>query len=162
MNIQALKIGTFAAKAKTRDGTTVLLIFNEYGESREGPSVHSKIQLIDGGCQVYDIPTALSGDQCLIAQEHVLHLIYDQGLPFVETAYPSDDDLESLPRINMTCPQIWDPSKYNDPVAAESLDSMDGNPSLHVNPFNDDPNSDDTKISPFVDITSVRLSTMTL
>ena len=159
MRIQALQVGTFAAKATTKSGEAILLIFNEYGELRQGPSVHSKIQLADGGCQVCDAPIALSGKQCITIHERVLPLVLDQGLPFIKTTYPSDEDLESLPRVNMTCSTAWNPSKYdgnisddnpttNEPsnhptnVSVENISDVDiisgsGPDSSHFNPFDE-------------------------
>ena len=159
MRIQALQVGTFAAKATTKSGEAILLIFNEYGELRQGPSVHSKIQLADGGCQVCDVPIALSGKQCITIHERVLPLVLDQGLPFVKTTYPSDEDLESLPRVNMTCSTAWNPSKYDDnisddnpttnessnhptSVSIENISDVDiisgsGPDSSHYNPFDE-------------------------
>lgn len=119
MNIEALQIGTFAGKVTLETGESFVLIFNEYGELLRGPSVHSKIQLVDGGCNVCDIPAALSGEQCITVQEQVIPLVFNQGLPFVELTYPSEEDLENLPKINMTCPEEWNPSKYDDTIPSD-------------------------------------------
>ena len=41
--ICALKIASFAAKVTTSEGTQVILVFHEYGEIPDGPTIHSSI-----------------------------------------------------------------------------------------------------------------------
>eukprot|EP00984_Skeletonema_dohrnii_P035775 scaffold35955_cov261-Skeletonema_dohrnii-CCMP3373.AAC.1 len=70
--LNELRIGTFAGTAMTSCGHQVLLIFNEYGEMKNGEGsdggqiVHSKMQLEDGGCLVNDRPLQLMGEQNIV------------------------------------------------------------------------------------------------
>ena len=65
-DIPGLRVATFAVKVQLQDGRFVLLIFPEYGELTSGPTIHPKIQLRDGGCEVFDEPELLGGKQCIV------------------------------------------------------------------------------------------------
>ena len=115
-NLVGLKIGTFAAKVHDQGGIPIVLIFNEYGELNNGDTVHSKLQLEDGHCIVSDRPTHMMGQQCISfpsRSPHVIPIIYNEGLPYITMTYPTDEDLELLPRIEMTNNSPWEPSRYD-------------------------------------------------
>ncbi len=114
IEIQSLQIGTFAANVRLSNGRFALLVFHEYGELRKGTSIHSKLQLSDGGCKVHDDPISLGSWQCIIHEEGIhIPMGFCCGLAFIEMLYPSDEDIETLPCFAMTRNALWDPTKYN-------------------------------------------------
>jgi len=134
IEVRSLRIGTFAAKTRLSDGMFVLLIFHEYGVLIEGDTVHSKIQISDGGCEVYDDPISLGGRQCIIHEEGIrIPLVFQHGLACIEMIYPSDDDIETLPRFAMTRSVPWDPTKYDKvrsrPTITEDPNAIQPDPS---------------------------------
>lgn len=119
--IGGLRIGSFAGTATTMCGTRVLLIFHEYGELMEDDDIafciHSKLQLEHGGCIVHDRPRQLNGEQSIItpsAEGYVIPLSYRNGLPFMSTSYPTDDEMRNLPFIVMTSGATWNVSQFDD------------------------------------------------
>ena len=113
MKIPRLRIGTFAAKVQTQDGRYIILMFHEYGELPDGKTIHSKIQLRDNGCAVYDEPESLDGKQCLITLEgHNIPIDFENGLAYIKMTYPDEEDLK-LPTIIMTRDVPWDPKRYD-------------------------------------------------
>eukprot|EP00984_Skeletonema_dohrnii_P005795 scaffold2045_cov181-Skeletonema_dohrnii-CCMP3373.AAC.1 len=122
IDIPEVQIGTFAAKIRLDDGRFVLGIFHEYGEIESGNSIHSKIQLQDGGCEVFDDSVLLGGRQCLVHKDgSIIPFDIHQGLPYIRMIYPSDDDLQNLPRITMTSDSPWNPSMYDNSVPDYSI-----------------------------------------
>ncbi|KAL7490750.1 hypothetical protein ACHAWT_000281, partial [Skeletonema menzelii] len=114
LNIPRLRIGTFAAKVRLQDGRYVLMIFHEYGELKNGKTIHSKLQLRDNNCQVFDDPEELDGKQCLITQEgYHIPLDFEQGLAYIKMHYPTEDELKTLPCVLMTRDIPWNPSRYD-------------------------------------------------
>eukprot|EP00984_Skeletonema_dohrnii_P001630 scaffold520_cov88-Skeletonema_dohrnii-CCMP3373.AAC.1 len=127
--LNELRIGTFAGTVMTSCGRQVLLIFNEYGEmdngegSDGGQIVHSKMQLEDGGCLVNDRPLQLMGEQNIVpttVEGYTIPITYVNGLPHVQTTYPTDAQLDTLPRIVMTKETPWNPRRYDGDQAAGS------------------------------------------
>eukprot|EP00984_Skeletonema_dohrnii_P028841 scaffold18987_cov100-Skeletonema_dohrnii-CCMP3373.AAC.1 len=113
-NIPKLRIGTFAAKVQLQDARWVLMIFHEYGELPNGKTIHSKVQLKDNNCEVYDDPERLAGRQCLITQEgYHIPLDFSQGLAYIKMFFPTDEDFKNLPCAVMTRDFPWDPSRYD-------------------------------------------------
>eukprot|EP00985_Skeletonema_marinoi_P006359 scaffold2754_cov151-Skeletonema_marinoi.AAC.1 len=113
-NIPRLRIGTFAAKVQLQDGRWVLMIFHEYGELPNGKTIHSKLQLKDNNCEVYDDPERLAGRQCLITQEgYHIPMDFTQGLAYIKMHFPTEDEVKNLPCVVMTRDFPWDPSRYD-------------------------------------------------
>eukprot|EP00985_Skeletonema_marinoi_P005226 scaffold2257_cov155-Skeletonema_marinoi.AAC.1 len=99
-NIPRLRIGTFAAKVQLQDGRWVLMIFHEYGELPSGKTIHSKLQLKDNNCEVYDDPERLAGRQCLITQEgYHIPMDFKQGLAYIKMHFPTEDEVKNLPCV---------------------------------------------------------------
>lgn len=115
-NIEGLPIGTYAAKVRAADGW-ILAIFPEYGELiNGGTTIHSGVQLRDGGCRVDDVPKAQGGAQLLQTKEgFVIPLDVENGLVYMKMHYPSDEDMNdpSLPHVVMTRDVPWDPGHYD-------------------------------------------------
>ena len=92
----------------------IIIICPEYGEMETGNTIHSVIQLKDGGCTVDDDPKALGGKQCITTPHgYVIPLDIKNGLPYMQMSYPSDEDLENLPHEVLTRDVPWDPRVYD-------------------------------------------------
>ena len=90
------------------------MIFHEYGELPKGKTIHSKLQLRDNNCQVFDDPEKLDGRQCLVTQEgYQIPLDFEHGLAYIKMHYPTDDEVKNLPCVVMTRDYPWDPSRYD-------------------------------------------------
>ncbi len=115
--IKALKVASFAAKVKTIEGTPIILVFHEYGEINEGPTIHSKIQMGCAGCEVGDLPMEMGGTQSIVASTRngnfTIPITFKDGLPLVEMKYPSDFELSELSWVEMTRSTPWDPSIFD-------------------------------------------------
>jgi len=115
--ICALKIASFAAKVTTSEGTQVILVFHEYGEIVDGPTIHSKIQMACAGCEVGDLPQEMGGTQSITTSTRdgsiTIPITFKDGLSFVDMTYPTDDDLKDLAWIEMTHSTPWDPSIFD-------------------------------------------------
>ena len=130
LNIPRLRIGTFAAKVQLQDGRYVLMIFHEYGELKNGKTIHSKLQLRDNLCQVFDDPEHLDGKQCLITHEgYQIPLDFEQGLAYIKMQYPTEDEVKTLPCVLMTRDMPWDPSRY-DKVKSTQVPTVPADPDL--------------------------------
>ena len=139
LKIPKLKIGTFAAKVQLQDGRWVIMIFHEYGELPNGRTIHSKIQLTDGGCVIDDNPELLGGKQSITTKEgRDIPLDFEAGLPYIKMQYPEEDDFENLPCISMTRDVEWDPSRYDMDKSSQvpDFDSSEDVQSVHHN-FNE-------------------------
>eukprot|EP00986_Skeletonema_menzelii_P018740 scaffold26697_cov202-Skeletonema_menzelii.AAC.1 len=115
--IRGIRIGTFAGVGTTDGGNKVILIFHEYGElDGTADTIHSKIQLEDGGCLVNDRPRRLNGEQNVITPHNgwSIPLLYRQGLPYLETTYPTNEEMTNLPIVIMTKDTPWNADKYAD------------------------------------------------
>eukprot|EP00984_Skeletonema_dohrnii_P031889 scaffold24984_cov234-Skeletonema_dohrnii-CCMP3373.AAC.1 len=124
-SITKLRIGTFCAKVQLQDGRYVLMIFHEYGELKSGKTIHSKIQLRDGGCKICDDSKLLGGKQCITTLEGPsVPLDFKNGLPYLKMHYPTDDDVKNLPHLVMTRDVPWDPTKY-DNTLSDKVDAFD-------------------------------------
>jgi hypothetical protein len=126
-----VRIGTFAAKVITQDGDSVILIFHEHGAIDNGTTILSKLQLEDGNCIIFDRPTQLNGEQHIICAtpegiDHVIPIIYHDGLPYLDLLYPTDEDMDTLPRMEMTRSRPWDPSIYDGPRNGPLSRSLSG------------------------------------
>ena len=112
-----LQIATFAARVKTKEDRSVILIFHEYAEMDDGPVVHSKIQMTFGNCQVGDLPHKMGGTQCIDTfsreDNSTIPLTFNEGLPFIRMSRPTEDDLRDLPWIEMTQSVPWNPNVYD-------------------------------------------------
>ncbi len=95
----------------------MILVFHEYGEIKEGPTIHSKMQMGCAGCSVGDLPLEMGGTQSITTTtrygEVNIPITFKNGLPFIEMEYPSEDDLSELRWIEMTQSTLWDPSIYD-------------------------------------------------
>ncbi len=115
--INSIKVASFAAKVKTIEGTPIILVFYEYGEINEGPTIHSKIQMGCAGCRVGDLPLEMGGTQSIVTstrnRSFTIPITFKDGLPLIEMKYPSDIELSELSWVEMTRSNPWDPSIFD-------------------------------------------------
>ena len=57
-----LRIGTFGAVVRTKSGSHIILIFNQYAYHGHGKSIHSCLQMMDAGVTVDDTSRVLGGE----------------------------------------------------------------------------------------------------
>ena len=140
-SINGLAIGTYAAKIRTSHGY-IIGIFHEYGELKNGKTIHSALQLRDGGNTVDDTAMHLGGRQRITTSHgHIIPLDFENGLPYIKMQLPSDDDLVDYPHVIMTRDVPWDPKRYDlkqsdDEDLFAALAAEDGHIPLHDG-FND-------------------------
>mmetsp|Transcript_12867 Transcript_12867/g.21161 ORF Transcript_12867/g.21161 Transcript_12867/m.21161 type:complete len:735 (-) Transcript_12867:3937-6141(-) len=123
---RSIRIGTFAGKVTTEMGREVILILHEFGECFEGPTIMSKLQMLDGGCDICDTPITLGGRQHLIPlqdarQNITIPISFQDGLPFVEMTYPTDEDMLTLPMVSATSSDRWNPCVYDSNMPTSNL-----------------------------------------
>jgi len=94
----------------------IIGIFHHYAHLGEGHTLHSPLQLEDFGVQVDDRSRRLGlGDQCVTVPEgHRIPLKMVGGLAYMPMRPPTDEELDQLPHVTMTCDKPWDPSRYDD------------------------------------------------
>ena len=66
-----LRIGTFGAVVRTKSGSHIILIFNQYAYHGHGKSIHSCLQMMDAGVTVNDTSRVLGGEQCLKVEDYI-------------------------------------------------------------------------------------------
>lgn len=112
-----VRIGTFAAKVTTTTGEAFVVILHEHGAIHNGPTVVSKLQLEDNQCMVFDRPTAMNGEQAIMVcndeEIHYIPILYHEGLPYVKMSKPTIQDMETLPQIELTSSDVWNPNIYD-------------------------------------------------
>ena len=79
-----LRIGTFGAVVRTKSGSYIILIFNQYAYHGRGKSIHSCLQMMDAGVTVDDTSRVLGGEQCLKIEEYIIPLSFSNGLAYLE------------------------------------------------------------------------------
>ena len=103
------------------DGTSVLLIFNQYAYHANCSTIHSKIQLQDDGNLVDDCPIKLGGTQRIVTPCGItMPLDVIRGLASLKLWHPTDDELATLEPVHMTKDKVWDPSKYDSAPSADA------------------------------------------
>lgn len=110
-----LPIGSAPTVTTSTQGN-VLLYVHEGALVYNGQTIFSCIQLEANGCVIYDKAPAFSSDASfphISIQGYILPLQVRQGLLYLPIRPPTTDELESLPCIHITSPQIWDPSRYD-------------------------------------------------
>ena len=112
-----MRIGPFATVTSIQDGERILLIFHEYAhltEDHVGRSIHSALHIRDGGSIVNDTTTHLGGTQNIITpSNHVIPLVFNNGIPYMVNKYPSKKDLDNLVSIVMTQNEPWTPHQHD-------------------------------------------------
>ena len=81
-----------------------------------GNSILSRFQLEHYGCKLHDRPHVLGGQQVLTTPDgSVFKLKFWSGLMYLPLTYPSDDDINNLPRVYLTSDaEQWNPDVFND------------------------------------------------
>ena len=119
-----VRIGTFAAKITTSTGDVFVVILHEHGAIHNGSTVMSKLQLEDNQCMVFDRPTAMNGEQAIMVCNsegvHHIPILYHEGLPYVKMSKPTTQDMETLPQIELTSSDVWNPNIYDSDGSRDS------------------------------------------
>ena len=111
----------------TSEGSQVILVFHEYGEIQNGHTIHSKIQMSSAGSVIGDLPLEMGGTQSIVTRTRdnsvTIPMTFKDGLSFIETSYPTKEDLEKLPWIEMTQSEPWDPTVYDGKCSSQIEES---------------------------------------
>ena len=108
-------VGNFCTVVDTND-KPILLIFHNYAylPSQHG-TIHSKIQIQDGGSVVCDTSTVLGGLSRIDTPcGRKIPLCFRQALPYIRQRLPTEEEMLNLDQVIMTKEEPWDPSKYDD------------------------------------------------
>ena len=108
-----LHIGTGVTLATTENGEKMILRFNQsIINNKNGKSILSMNQMRDYRTEVNETPKIYGGKQNLVTlDDHTFPLQYKQALTWLEIEYPTDEDMENYPIIEMTSELEWDPDK---------------------------------------------------
>jgi len=126
-----LRIGTFGAVVRTKAGSHIILIFNQYAYHGHGKSIHSCLQMMDAGVTVNDTSRVLGGEQCLKVEEYIIPLSFSNGLAYLELRPFTNKEWEKLPRIAVTNDVPWDPSIYDFDPLKDKVPLMKDNPHIY-------------------------------
>jgi len=106
-----LTVGDGITLATTENGEKVLLLFNEGIVNEEGRSIIAVNQMREHGIEVNDIAKKYSGKQNIQVEEDLsIPLEYSKALTWINISYPTDDDMQNYPIIEMTSDIPWEPS----------------------------------------------------
>ena len=126
-----LRIGTFGAVVRTKSGSYIILIFNQYAYHGRGKSIHSCLQMMDAGVTVDDTSRVLGGEQCLKIEEYIIPLSFSNGLAYLELRPFTNEEWEKLPKIAVTNDVPWDPSIYDFDPLKDKVPLMKDNPHIY-------------------------------
>ena len=100
----------------TLSNEKVLVILTSAASYGKGKSILSRFQLEHYRCKVFDCPRASGCRQILtILDGYAFKLKFKSELMYLPMDYPSDDEMEKLPRVHLTCDSVqWNPDEYND------------------------------------------------
>ena len=120
--IENLPICTAAGLVKTIQGP-IIGIFNQYAKYRSKGSIHSPLQMGVYGLDVNEkAKRAPGGRQTIVTPEgYVIPLSMRQGLAYMQTQPPTEEELQNLPHIHFTSNEHWDPRVYDN----ESVSSLE-------------------------------------
>ena len=102
VDLQDLPLGTFCSVLTSSKGVRVLGIFPHMVGYGKGKSILSKIQAETYAHQIYDKPRQCGGMQKIVTPDgFVFKLKHIKGLLYLPMEYPTDNDLDSLPYIDL-------------------------------------------------------------
>ena len=109
-----LPVGTYAATMTTASGTRVVGIFPKMIGYGKGKSILSKAQVEAFGIDVFDKSRRRGGKQKVVTPDgYVFKMKYKDALMWLDVSFPTDEDLDSLPRVQFGS-ELWDPDNEND------------------------------------------------
>ena len=107
---KGLRIGDGITLATDKDNNKILIRYNEGIIDPNGKSILSVAQMRNYQVGVEDKPCCYGGRQMLETLEEVhLPLMMKGGLAHLTIQFPTQDDLETYPTIELTSDLPWDP-----------------------------------------------------
>ena len=122
--VTGLDVVTAATLLNTSQGK-VIGIFNEYAYLGKGSSIHSSGQLEWCKTNVDEKSVKVGGTQLITTLDgYSVPLLIKDGLAYATSlGKPTDQDLDTYPRVFFTSPDEWDPSVLDhDPPHLDGLD----------------------------------------
>ena len=120
-------IGTGALKINTTNGP-IIGIFNQYTTGGKGHTIHSALQMEAYGLKVEEksrlVPNVQSRQVIETPEGHIIPLSIQGGLAYMESSYPTDQDLETYPHVYMTSDCEWDPTVFDNSHDDSIYDSI--------------------------------------
>lgn len=108
--ISGLPLITAVGVTKSQLGD-VLVMIHQAAFMPDGKTILSAGQMEWNKCTVNDKPRAITGKtpSIMTPDGYQIPISVRSGLPYIRLRPPNDDELEKLPRIDLTSPHIWDP-----------------------------------------------------
>ena len=140
-SISNLPLCTVAAIIQTHKGP-IIGLFHQYAHYGTGQTVHSVNQFKSFGIMVDDTPRQFqNGKQRLETPDgYIIPISIRNGLPYIDMAPPTDEDMESYPHVLFTSDLSWDPQSLDNEYSSADLDLTEGDvlgPAYRPNDIND-------------------------
>jgi hypothetical protein len=116
--VRDLQIVSAMATTRTQKGLVALEFHRCAFMPNYHSSIHAPIQLRANGVEVNDEPILLGGSQTIKTPcGHVIPLSIKNGLPCMKMWPATQEDMDTLPRIQMTKDKHWEPSIFDNDLA---------------------------------------------
>ena len=100
----------------------VILIVNQAAHIPTSNSILSNVQMRAHGCKVDDTSIEHKGEQCITTSGgYKIPLSIRNGLAYVKGRPYTDEEWLTLPKIEITSDNVWDPSKLNNDFTVDDL-----------------------------------------
>ena len=111
VQVQNIPIGSGLTVCELQSGESILLQVNEGVAIGDGKTLLSTNQMRHHGHLVHDVPHRYAGKQCLISadSQYTLPMEYSAGVCALKIRHPTPSELESLPILELTSPELWCP-----------------------------------------------------
>ena len=118
--LPSLPIGCGAARIETLDHGMIVGLFPQYANfGSKGRTVHSKTQLTDFGCAVFDDVTDPT-PSVVTPEGYVVPLEIRDGLHYMKMKPATEEDMSTLPTVYFCSDEPWNPSKYDRSIDLEN------------------------------------------
>ena len=118
--MQNLPVGTYAATLTSALGVRCVGVFPKMIGYGKGKSILSKSQCEAFGFEIYDKARRRGGKQKIVSPDgYVFKMRYKDALMWLDVEYPTDEELDSLPRVYFGS-EVWDPDHENDDTDDEA------------------------------------------
>ena len=116
--VRKLMICHAAFVAEAQGHGMVICHLGQQAHMPDSKSVLSTIQMVAGGCKVFDRPKAVSGHQPYIQSPdgYKFPLKFRKGLSYLDVRPVRDDEWGNLPETWMCSRNKWDPSLFDEEV----------------------------------------------
>ena len=137
--LRNLRMVVAAGVARSNKGN-VLLVAHHMAYMPDGRTILSPGQLEHRGCKIEDRSKKVTGKHPYLETPtgFIVPIAIRKGLPYIQLRFPSDKEIDELPRVEITSPQQWDPRILDNDVDETWYDNNspeDGPPS--TDPVND-------------------------